>query len=238
MRRAFTLIELLVVVAIIGMLIAILLPSLSMVRAHAREMICAGNLREVGMAVAFYCDVYEGVIPPFRAHGAPGSVDPSPENLSYIQLVDEYTRSGCIEVTEELAVYSGVYRCPDKRENIEEGDEAPRIRGRYARHAYLGNFVSWWQNRPQVVFEPVQIDTLPQPAEMVLVTEAIRLVAVPELSPVRRGVTPRHRGYTRANVLWADGHVDSRPAADLGGHKEWWDPAWVPDKAYVNGLPE
>lgn len=55
-RRAggFTLIELLVVVAIIALLVAILLPSLSMARTRARSVANLANLRGMGQGVTLY----------------------------------------------------------------------------------------------------------------------------------------------------------------------------------------
>jgi len=53
-RRAFTLIELLIVVALIGLLMAILLPSLGAARNSARRTACASNLRQIGVAVRTY----------------------------------------------------------------------------------------------------------------------------------------------------------------------------------------
>jgi len=53
-KRAFTLIELLVVVAIIAILVALLIPTLSMAKAHGRKVTCLSNLRQMGLAANMY----------------------------------------------------------------------------------------------------------------------------------------------------------------------------------------
>ncbi len=56
-RRAcggFTLIELLVVIALIAILMAILMPALSLARDQGRKMKCAGNLRSLALANSIY----------------------------------------------------------------------------------------------------------------------------------------------------------------------------------------
>lgn len=63
-RIGFTLIELLVVIAIISLLMAILMPVLQVARFRAYETTCAGNLRQVNLALIMYAqDDYQGCYP-------------------------------------------------------------------------------------------------------------------------------------------------------------------------------
>ncbi len=53
-KRAFTLVEMLLVVAVIGLLIALLLPALSRSRYHAKLALCANNLKQIAIGANAY----------------------------------------------------------------------------------------------------------------------------------------------------------------------------------------
>lgn len=60
---AFTPVELLVVIAVVAVLAGMLMPAIGAVKESARQTVCLGNLRQIGIINGIYATDWHGVIP-------------------------------------------------------------------------------------------------------------------------------------------------------------------------------
>jgi prepilin-type N-terminal cleavage/methylation domain-containing protein/prepilin-type processing-associated H-X9-DG protein len=200
--RAFTLVELLVVIAIIALLVTILLPALTAAREAARTVVCASNLRNVGMAIIYYADDNDNFLPP--GFGFEGMQGTAWEHNNYWSVaVSEY-------INPQQDVYhsdTGAMHCPTERpypnlpSAATESLNYAMAKGLSTVIAFYGDPTNWRQ-----------IDTIEAPSENIAVVDfwwgrPITGFDIPVEAQILGIIRPLiHKD--RDNFLFLDAHVE------------------------------
>ncbi len=237
-RRAFTLVELLVVVAIIALLLGILLPALGQAKKIAQGAVCASNVRQLFLANTTYAtnfrdhfalaardingnnlerwhgkrttknDVFEPAKSDMADYfGSEGRVKQCPAFDDHVEQVGQSDafEAGC-----------GGY-----------GYNSTYIGGRYDRY---GQFTFSATSYTEGAWHSARISEINSPGQTVMFTDTafiknaqleliaysfielpyIHIKAGPSPSPNRPNPSIHFRHAERANVAWADGHIDGQ----------------------------
>ncbi|MBL4701902.1 MAG: DUF1559 domain-containing protein [Phycisphaeraceae bacterium] len=227
-KSAFTLIELLVVISIISLLISILLPALGKARKSARTIKCASQLKQLGIGVEIYSQVYKGYLPPASV----GYL------TSWVELVlKESNNQTKGEVWKDLAVYDrGIGRCPERR-NSKEYYEALRGGGRDNRR-----WINYGYNYSQLTVGGNQLTPRTQEdvfqkhhhgplggnnavSDLIFAADvepnAVNYTGI-LLHPGWADAYPSSRHSGGANILWMDLHVAHLPVEEITGNAGTW----------------
>ena len=128
---AFTLTELLVVISIIGILTAMLLPSIKLIQAQARQTDCGNRMRQMGMASLAYQGDWEGWLPSSAMIG--GGTAGNGSNVGLETYFGYDTRT-------ELQASRAV-RCPEYRRQF---TQAKAVIGNTTSELFGSNRNIWW----------------------------------------------------------------------------------------------
>lgn len=203
-RRGMTLIELMVVVAIIGVLVAMLLPAVQSARESARGAMCKNNMRQIGLAILQFCDTHHGEFPQWS------HTDPA---VSWI-----YTLAPNMESVDEIRI------CPSDPFRVERLNAkatsyvisdylaAPNIAGGIRKLDKLQA-----TSKTLIIFEGNQnraVDPLNDHAHASQWFSAFNISWNLVGQAVKKDIQPDSH-FATANYLYVDGHVEVLPASQI-----------------------
>lgn len=217
-RVGFTLIEVLTVVAIIGVLAAIIISTVSGVRAKARGAVCMSNMRQIAAAMQLYANDNQRHLPGpiYHRQGPYYNIDHRrlPMRLgSYLDAPKATTYS----TAQAVMAYAGVFGCPaweaasapDTIYSLVINDRIPR--------PGLPALNPWGAGDPNGTGNPAHATTLPMKINQFeahdigplgsvwLITEADMRFPVIGATLERVPSAPAHGSYRTA--IFADFHV-------------------------------
>lgn len=229
--QGFTLIELLVVIAIIGILAGMLLPSFARAKAKAKQIVCFNNLRQVGLGTLLYAVEYRQF---------PGTLSTT-HGFCYVwptRLLGQVSGNRRVFSCPAAPANSAWDTNVNKTLGARGPDGQYDPFGVSERTRFSLGYNDWGldlQHTPQLGLGgdvngdfdkgPVTEAMLASPAQMIMIgdvralKDATKIHFGADLDPVDKSAShsqwPSNRHQSRADLVFADGHVEAAPRHDL-----------------------
>jgi len=223
----FTLIELLVVIAILSLLIAILLPALNQAKIQAHRTACAGNLRQVGIAIHMYAEDFGDTIP-YGPSGRPvtgSNFYTVTGNVTSLLSLEDGAPVGLGLLLEDyLAHQPTVLFCPGADQPSEAKEQLARVgEGQaqsdfYYRHASVA-LLTGTPNISHTRLSDLGRNSQGRPIAALVAD--VQFLAHPSLAAFQVKTRTSHQRIV-SNILFAAGHVrtvsnrDGKMTVDIG----------------------
>ena len=234
-RKIFTLIELLVVIAIIAILAAMLLPALQQARERAKSAACVNNLKQYGLSVTQYVSDSGGMFPEGPNNDQKWykqmAIYIAPSLLAY-RKVNGAKQSVHYFIEENLTLKGvGPMHCPSAVKHNETGGKSILFAINPNYYIRTGDTGASFVQKPHQILKPGRkiyaCDSARWSSDFVINTASYGIFAdtsypFSTLADRTQAVDFRHDGMKRANLLFADGHVDGKKVGDLTGKASYY----------------
>ena len=224
---AFTLVELLVVLAIISILAALALPTLTIGKEKARAIRCTSNLRQIGIAVHLYAGDHSDLLVPAEYNVRNGA--PYEEGWPTLLRAGGYIQAPVSNEYGKPASFASIFHCPSGLPSVYDNNPIARDDPEGAKAFPFTSestgrrfFVHCWYGLNAALGDAGQRPFVRYPLDN-------RHLARPSLSEMRGNTSAiptvfdgwwllngkderihaRHANGRRSNLLFLDGHVAS-----------------------------
>ncbi|RRJ94377.1 prepilin-type N-terminal cleavage/methylation domain-containing protein [Opitutaceae bacterium TAV4] len=224
----FTLVELLTVIAIIGILAAIIIPTVGKVRESAYRATCTSNMRQIFNGLLLYAQDNKNILPAVSEKWAPTLQQDTWgyhiwNYVGYGKNAFQASTSGTLnDLTVRTPAINNIFACPATRRKPLRTDGVSLATGGNV-YAYglnsaplnINDYDLYWK-------QPIPLNVVLNPSRCAMIMECSNVLGSPQGFLRLYGLIPHSGG---SNVLFYDGHIKHMKLADIPDNlyeKSFW----------------